>query len=378
MAKRGNGQGAVYLRGDGRWEAQIRLAGGRRKSLYGPTRREVVRRLRETRWLLAQGLPVSARKMSVGVLLASWLELTRERIRPSTYESYELNVRRLGEYLGDVPLLQLTAPDIQSAYRRMRERGLTEHSLNQVHSVLDRALRHAVQWGLIVRNPAVLVFAPRPRRREMTALSAEELMRLLDHAREHRLRPLLVVLGTAGLRIGEALGLRWQDVDLVAGRLVVRQALQRRRGVGLVFVEPKTPRSRRTVHLTSLAVDALAEQARLQARRNETAPTAARSGLVFTNLSGGPIEPGTVNANLSRLLADAGLPRIRVHDLRHTTATTLLEAGVHPKVVQDLLGHSTIAITLDTYSHVAPTLHIQAVGELQRLLASASVTVSGV
>jgi integrase len=100
--------------------------------------------------------------------------------------------------------------------------------------------------------------------------------------------------------------------------------------------------------------------------------------LVFTNLSGGPIEPGTVNANLSRLLADAGLPRIRVHDLRHTTATILLEAGVHPKVVQDLLGHSTIAITLDTYSHVAPTLHIQAVGELQRLLASASVTVNGV
>jgi integrase len=212
----------------------------------------------------------------------------------------------------------------------------------------------------------------------MTALSAEELMRLLDHAREHRLRPLLVVLGTAGLRIGEALGLRWQDVDLVAGRLVIRQALQRRRGVGLVFVEPKTPRSRRTVHLTSLAVDALAEQARLQARWSETMPSAARSGLVFTNLSGGPIEPGTVNANLSRLLADAGLPRIRVHDLRHTTATTLLEAGVHPKVVQDLLGHSTIAITLDTYSHVAPTLHIQAVGELQRLLASAGVTVSGV
>jgi integrase len=106
--------------------------------------------------------------------------------------------------------------------------------------------------------------------------------------------------------------------------------------------------------------------------------SAARSGLVFTNISGGPIEPGTVNANLSRLLADAGLPRIRVHDLRHTTATTLLEAGVHPKVVQDLLGHSTIAITLDTYSHVTPTLHIQAVGELQRLLASASVTVSDV
>jgi integrase len=371
MAKRGNGQGAVYLRGDGRWEAQIRLAGGRRKSLYGPIRREVVRRLRETRWLLAQGLPVSARKMTVGLLLASWLELTRERIRPSTYESYELNVRRIGETLGDLPLLQLTAPDIQSAYRRMRERGLTEHSLNQVHGVLDRALRHALQWGLIARNPAVIVFAPRPRRREMTALSAEELMRLLDHARGHRLWPLLVVLGTAGLRIGEALGLRWRDVDLVAGRLVVRQALQRRRGVGLVFVEPKTPRSRRTVHLIPLAVDALAEQRRWEEERRQAASSLAESGLVFTNLSGGPIESGNVSANLTRMLADAGLPRIRVHDLRHTTATALLEAGVHPKLVQDLLGHSTIAVTLDTYSHVAPALHQRAALQLQELLVKA-------
>jgi len=151
-----------------------------------------------------------------------------------------------------------------------------------------------------------------------------------------------------------------------------------RRGEGLVFVEPKTPRSRRTVHLTRLAADALAEQARWQQERGQAQPALAGSGLVFTNLSGGPIEPGNVNANLSRLLVGAGLPRIRVHDLRHTTATTLLEAGVHPKVVQDLLGHSTIAITLDTYSHVAPTLHLQAVSELQRLLAGASATMNGV
>jgi integrase len=207
--------------------------------------------------------------MSVGLLLASWLELTRERIRPSTYESYDLNVRRITEWLGDLPLVQQIASDIQSTYRRMGERGLTAYSLHQVHGLLDRALRHALQWGLIVRNPAVLVFAPRPRRREMTALSAEQLMRLLDH-RGHRLWPLMVVLGTAGLRIGEALGLRWRDVDLDAGRLVVRQALQRRRGVGLVFVEPKTPRSRRTVHLTTIAVDALASSG--DAGRNGACP----------------------------------------------------------------------------------------------------------
>ena len=153
MAKRASGQGAVYLRADGRWEGQIRLAGGHRKSVYGRTRREVMRRLRETRWLLAQGLPVSSRKLTVAVLLRSWLELTRQRIRPSTYESYELNVRRLEAVLGEVPLSNLTAPDIQSAYRRLRERGLTEYSLHQVHAVLDRALHRFP----VRRQPALVL-----------------------------------------------------------------------------------------------------------------------------------------------------------------------------------------------------------------------------
>jgi integrase len=207
----------------------------------------------------------------------------------------------------------------------------------------------------------------------MTALSAAQLMRLLEHARGQRLQPLLVILGTAGLRIGEALGLRWRDIDLSAGRLVVRQALQRRRGVGLVFVEPKTARSRRTVHLAPIAIDALLNQSLWQSEQSQQGANWKDSGLVFTSLSGRPLEPGVVNETLSRLLMEAGLPHVRVHDLRHTTATTLLEAGVHPKLVQDLLGHSTIAVTLDTYSHVAPALHERAVLKLQDLLTEVSL-----
>lgn len=212
----------------------------------------------------------------------------------------------------------------------------------------------------------------------MTALSAEQLMCLLDQPRGHQLRPLLIILGTAGLRIGEALGLRWIDVDVAGRRLVVRQALQRRRGVGLVFVEPKTPRSRRTVHLTTLGVEALCEQHRWLEELRKTLTDSYESGLVFTNLSGHPLEPTRVNAALRQLLAEARLPRIRVHDLRHTTATVLLEAGVHPKVVQDLLGHSTIAVTLDTYSHVAPALHVDAIRVLdQRLTAISAGRLAG-
>jgi integrase len=276
-------------------------------------------------------------------------------------------VRRINEHLGALPLIQLAAPDIQAAYRRLGDRGLTDYSVRQVHSLLDRALRHAIQWGLISRNPAALVFPPRPRRREMTALSAAQLMRLLEYARGQRLQPLLVILGTTGLRIGEALGLRWRDVDLDAGRLVVRQALQRRRGAGLVFVEPKTARSRRTVHLATIAIDALLDQSLWQSQQSQQWANWTDSGLVFTSLSGGPLEPGVVNETLTRLLLEAELPHVRVHDLRHTTASTLLEAGVHPKLVQDLLGHSTISVTLDTYSHVTPALHDQAVHELQHL-----------
>ena len=165
-----------------------------------------------------------------------------------------------------------------------------------------------------------------------------------------------MLLGTTGLRIGEALGLRWSDVDLIARRLQVRRALQRQRGRGLVFVEPKSVTSRRGVELPQLAIAAL----RLHRLRVD-------GELVFPNRHGEPMEPGTVSDALKVALDRARLPRIRVHDLRHTTATVLLEAGVHPKLVQHLLGHSTVALTLNTYSHVTPGLSAEAARTMDHL-----------
>ena len=368
MARRARGEGAVYRRSDGRWEAQLRLGVGRRKSVYGRTRREVLGKLREARWALKRGLPVSTRKLTLAAFLEGWLEVVRGRVRASTYENYELNARRANTELGDVPLQSLSPALIQATYQHLLRRGLKPYSVLQVHRLLHRSMSHAFHLGLVTRNPTLLVFPPRPSRRSTTALNAEQLLLLLGRTRDDRLNALWVLLSSAGLRIGEALGLRWRDVDLEGGRLSVSQALQRRRGIGLVFVEPKTTRSRRAVELTRRAVEALEQHRRRQSALRLLTPGWQESGLVFTSLRGGAMQPHQANTELTRALAAAGLPHIRVHDLRHTTATVMLAAGIHPKVVQELLGHKTIATTLDTYSHVLPVLHGQAVRLLDEWL----------
>ncbi len=161
----------------------------------------------------------------------------------------------------------------------------------------------------------------------------------------------------SGLRLGEALGLTWRDVDLEAGKLVIQRSLQRQPGRGLMFVPPKTEKSRRTVHLSELTRRALLDHREGEPRLRVTVGYGMDGDLVFTSLRGGPVEPSEINHALTRELRRAGLPHIRVHDLRHTTASILLEAGTHPKIVQDLLGHGTIRLTLDTYSHLTPPLH---------------------
>jgi integrase len=194
----------------------------------------------------------------------------------------------------------------------------------------------------------------------MSTLTLEELLQLFEAAKGGRMYALFVLLGTSGMRLGEALGLRWEDVDLDGGRLFVKRALQRQTGKGLVFVEPKTARSRRTIHLTAIAVQALRQHQDYTGLMRAVARERWReSGHVFTSTVGAGMESGVVNDNLNRLLAKAGLPKIRVHDLRHTVATILLQGGAHPKLVQDLLGHSTVTLTLDTYSHVTPAMHLE-------------------
>jgi integrase len=357
MGRRRHGSGGIRQRADGRWEAALRLADGSRRSLYGRNRDQLVAQLQEERWRIANGIPRKANGLALGEYLTEWLEVCRGRLRPKTFDAYALCAHRVDLQLGHVPLVRLNPLIVQSAYARLEASGLSPRTVFQTHAVLHRALDQARHWGLIKSNPTELVALPRPHQREMSALSGSQLSQLLATSRGTRWHSLWVVLGTTGLRIGEALGLKWQDVDLETGRLQVKRALQRQRGNGLVFVAPKTPRSRRLVHLSVIAIQALSEQ-----REHVSGE------MVFPNLNGDLQESSSVTAALKVALSRAGLPQIRVHDLRHTTATVLLEAGAHPKLVQDLLGHSTVALTLNTYSHVTSGLSREAARTMDSVL----------
>jgi len=277
-------------------------------------------------------------------------------------------MRRLFPLVGHLRLASLTPQAVQAAYADLLTKGLSRRSVEQTHTVLHRALRQAGLWGLMLRNPTEAVTVPRPTRREMHTLTEEEVGRLFQASQGHRLHALWVLLATTGLRLGEGLGLLWSDIDFAHGRLIVNRALQRQPGVGYVFVEPKTARSRRTVYLAAGTITALTEHRRRQvADQLAAGPEWINAGLVFASPVGRPVDGTWTTKWFHRALDRAALPRIRIHDLRHTAATHLLNRGVHPKVVQELLGHSTISLTLDTYSHVAPALHAEVATHMQAM-----------
>lgn len=201
----------------------------------------------------------------------------------------------------------------------------------------------------------------------MKTLSEEQVRRLFAATRKDEFHALWVLLASTGLRLGEALGLQWDDIDFGQNRLFVRRALQRQKAVGLAFVEPKTKKSRRTVYFPEGTGAVMQEHHRKQVeQRLKLGSVWGNKELAFCR-AGQPLDPGAMSYWLKKALASAGLPRIRVHDLRHTAATLHLARGENPKVVQELLGHSTIALTMDTYSHVTPAIHAAAAGKMQSL-----------
>ncbi|MBX6770850.1 MAG: site-specific integrase [Chloroflexi bacterium] len=374
------GSGSVWKTDDPRrkkkWVAQIYLGvdsqgKARFQRSYHATQAEARTWCAEQLRRLQAGQIVPSPLQNLGDYLTRWLEeAVRPTVRPGTYDDYARLVRlHILPALGTRPLGKLTPLDLMRLYRTIQESGRSARTTQYVHAVLHRALDQAVRWGLIPRNVADLVDPPRPARTEMQPLTVEQVKRFLEAARDDRLHALYVLAVTTGLRIGELLALQWGDLDTERGTLHVQRSL-RRTSAGLVFQEPKSARSRRVISLPTLALAALRQhRARQLEERLKLGTLWDDHDLIFPNEVGRPIErQNLIRRSFKKLLQQAGLPAIRFHDLRHTAATLLLSLGEHPKVVQERLGHSTIAVTMDVYSHVLPDLQREAAAKLDRLL----------
>ena len=330
-----------------------------------------------------KGEYVEPNKITLGQHLNEWLaSYGKTQLRATTYESYEVQVRcHINPALGDVKLSRLLPKQIQKLYADKldggrqdgKPGGLSARSVRYIHAVLKEALDHAVKWGYISRNPAGLVDPPLEEHKQLTVWTpdlAQAFLEFLEADRwGKRWYPLFALALLTGLRKGELLGLRWSAVDLEQGTIHVNRTLQRTRK-GLSLEDTKTEKSRRAVPIGPVLVDALRKHKLTQAQERWFAKQGEYrdSGLVFTVAKGGPISPRNMNRSFERLLKRSGLPPIRIHDLRHSHATQLLIAGEHPKVVQERLGHAKMATTMDTYSHVTPTLQRAAAHKAEVLL----------
>lgn len=367
---RANGEGMFKERADGRWEGRISLPGGVRKSVYGKTKAEARRKASELLKNVEAGLDVLTPEQTLAQYLDRWLtDVARHRVRPTTYDSYERVIRvRILPALGHVKLRAVTGQQVQALYSQLLERGLSNTSVVRTHAILHSAFRQALRWGLIMRNPCDATAPPRIDRQEMNMLTRDQVQTLLDAAATPKMRALYAVAATAGLRRGEMVALRWSDIDFERRQLSVLRTAHRAKGQGVVFGEPKTRAGRRTVRLGSVALQALRSHRTYQLEeRLKAGPEWQDNGLVFASAVGTTIEEARVTRNFKRDLAAAGLPPVRLHDLRHTAATLLIESGVPMKAVQSALGHATISITMDVYAHLTPAMQDTVAEAMDRL-----------
>lgn len=354
-----NGDGGGRQRPDGLWEWRITVPGThRRVSAFGRTKAEARLKCREKLIKEQAGVDTKGGRQTLGAFLERWLaEVVEVQRAPKTYESYRDTVRNhVIPTLGQTRLDRLTAQQVQALLRaKEREGKLSARSVAYIREVLRVALNRAIKWNLVTTNAAALADPPKRERHERTILTPEQAEAFLRAVEGDRLEAFYLLIATLGLRRGEALALRWQDVDLDTGTLRVRQTLQRV-GRTLHFKEPKTEKSRRTLALPAVVVDALRRH-RDRQTLEATSPNWADHGLVFPNTRGAPYDPNNVLARFQRTLAAAGLPNQRLHDLRHYAAAFLLSKGVQMRVVMDILGHARMATTADLYAHVLPAAH---------------------
>jgi integrase len=374
--QKGNGAGTVYPRKnkEGKvigYRGSYFAPDGKRRYVSAKTKGDAERALRQVMTDAERGLLFEAGTVTVEEYMSRWLtDSVQDTVRSTTFERYEQITRKhIVPEVGRVKLKALTPAHVRGLYRKKLKAGLSPRTVQYVHVTLHKALKQAVRDGLVRRNATEAVKPPQVRREEIRPLTPEQVKTLFEAAKGDRLEALYVLAVTTGLRQRELFGLKWDDVDMEAGTLQVRRTLTTAKG-GPVLSAPKTKSSRRTVKLSPTALEALRSHLEHQLEEIYRVGSLWRENdLIFASEVGEPLGRQYVTRRCFKpLLVRAGLQQIRFHDLRHTCATLLLSKNVNPKVVSEMLGHATIAITLDTYSHVLPTMQESAAAAMEDAL----------
>lgn len=346
MAKRANGEGMIRQRPDGRWEARIRLPGGKRPSIYGDTQKEVRDKLLSVRGDIHEGRVVAPDKLTTGEFLNRWLEdVVRVKNAPKTARDYEMHVRvHIAPTFGKTPLRALNGADIQRWVNKLAKVH-APRTVQYYRSTFRTALNQAVAWKLIPYNPAVATEIPQQEQTEVEAMEASTARLILAAFEGHHLETLVTLLLATGMRPGEALGLRWSDVKIEAGYVEVKTARSGR-------LKRKT--ARRTLVLPNVVVSQLSA-------------TPKTSVLVFPTRTGGLKDGTTTLHQFQERLKECGLPKMRLYDLRHGYATLQLTSGASLREIMEQLGHTQISTTANIYTHVAPELMRKSAERMNRL-----------
>ena len=378
MAKRrSNGEGNIRKRKDGRWEgrytAGINPENGKQifKNVLGKTQAEVKEKLKKA-LADSQKLDLTKQgKYTVGTWMDAWFEnVAKIKVRPSSHQTYRGYIdNHIKPNIGNIPLEKLTTMELQKLYRKLltsgrverveakeQPKGLSAKTVRNINQVISSAMDLAVAQKIILENPTNACSLPRVEHKEMQTISAEQLQAFLEEAKRSGVYEMYYIELSTGLRRGELLGLKWEDIDMKQGIIRVRRQISRIDGK-IVEAPLKTKNSYRTVTISPQAVEVL------KAQKEKT-----DDEYVFPSPNGGPISPDSVNNMLHRVLDRAGIPRVRFHDMRHTFATLALQNGVDIKTVSGMLGHFSAGFTLDTYAHVTTAAQKEAAAAIGNML----------
>ena len=332
-------------------------------------KKSVERALAEHLEQIRSGTHVDQSKMTTAEYLEQWLDNQKLRLKPTTWASYKTAADRVIARLGARAIQDLTPIEIEGFYSGLAVKGtrsdrpLKAKTIRNTHTIFRKALSDAERLGIVNRNAAAAARPPIAEQVEQATWSSEELRTFFAFTADDELFAAYVLLATTGMRRGEALGLRWRDLDLDGAQLAVQQTLTTIES-RMIVSTPKTAKSRRTIYLDPDTISILRahRKRQIEARLAAGSLWVDESDNVFVDPIGRPINPDWFTREFNRRVRDSGLQRIRLHDLRHTFATLALKNGMHPKVVSDRLGHASVGITLDLYSHVTPAIGRDAAG----------------